>query len=186
MGAHVSAVPNHQTGRLCPINFRAMTAFFGCLGYELDPAIFTDEEKKAVKRQIAFYKAHRTTFQYGRFYRLVSPVPGRNGADGRVAAWMVISPDEKEAIVGVYKILAKPAKPPLMLKLAGLNASADYDVSLWEEGGFTDEDKEFNCGRRGGDELMQSGLLLDGTLRHSPHKGDFFSELFVVERADGV
>ncbi|MDR2793694.1 MAG: alpha-galactosidase [Treponema sp.] len=186
MGAHVSAIPNHQTGRLCPINFRAMTAFFGCLGYELDPATFTDEEREAVKRQIAFYKAHRVTFQYGRFYRLVSPVPGRNGADERFAAWMVISPDEKEAVVGVYKILAKPAKRPLMLKLAGLEASADYDVSLWEEGGFAVEDKELNCGRRGGDELMQSGLLLDCTMRRSPHKGDFFSELFILEKAGGV
>lgn len=182
MGAHVSAVPNHQTGRLCPINFRAMTAFFGCLGYELDPTTFTDEEKDAVKRQIAFYKAHRATFQYGRFYRLVSPVPGRDGADGRFAAWMVVSPDEKEAVAGVYKILAKPAARPLTLKLAGLEAFADYDVSLWEEGGFAAVDKEANSGRRGGDELMQSGLLLDCAFGYGPHKGDFFSELFVLTK----
>ena len=37
MGAHVSAVPNHQIGRVTPISTRAMVAFFGVFGYELDP-----------------------------------------------------------------------------------------------------------------------------------------------------
>ena len=37
MGAHVAAVPNHQTGRITPIDTRAAVAFFGVFGYELDP-----------------------------------------------------------------------------------------------------------------------------------------------------
>ena len=37
MGAHVAAVPNHQTGRITPIGTRAAVAFFGAFGYELDP-----------------------------------------------------------------------------------------------------------------------------------------------------
>ena len=37
MGAHVSAVPNHQVGRITPIATRAAVAFFGVFGYELDP-----------------------------------------------------------------------------------------------------------------------------------------------------
>ena len=37
MGAHVAAVPNHQTSRITPIATRAAVAFFGVLGYELDP-----------------------------------------------------------------------------------------------------------------------------------------------------
>lgn len=36
MTAHVSAVPNHQTGRVTPLDFRANVAFFGNFGYELD------------------------------------------------------------------------------------------------------------------------------------------------------
>ena len=37
MAAHVSAIPNHQTGRITPIGFRAAVAMFGAFGYELDP-----------------------------------------------------------------------------------------------------------------------------------------------------
>lgn len=188
MGAHVSAIPNHQTRRLTPLPFRAMVSFFGCLGYELDPTKFSAEEQEAVKKQIAFYKAHRRTFQYGNFYRLLSPLPGRsviNGPyplNGRFAAWMTVSEDGKEAIVGVYKILSNPNQRPFRLKLAGLENDADYQVTVWEEGGYSAEDKNLNCGERGGDELMQAGLLLECTGHHSPKNGDFFSELFLLRK----
>ena len=42
MGAHVAAVPNHQTGRLTPIETRAAVAFFGAFGYELDPTALSE------------------------------------------------------------------------------------------------------------------------------------------------
>ena len=42
MGAHVSAVPNHQVGRLTPLATRAAVAFFGVFGYELDPTALTE------------------------------------------------------------------------------------------------------------------------------------------------
>ncbi|GHV60745.1 alpha-galactosidase [Spirochaetia bacterium] len=182
MGAHVSAIPNHQTSRLTPLPFRAMVSFFGCLGYELDPTKFSAEEREAVKKQIAFYKAHRRTFQYGRFFRLPSPLRGRSNTNGRFAAWMVISDDGAEAIVGVYKILSNPNQRPFRLKLAGLAGNADYQVTVWEEGGYSEEDKNLNCGGRGGDELMQAGLLLECTGHHSPKNGDFFSELFLLRK----
>jgi alpha-galactosidase len=180
MGAHVSAIPNHQTGRRTPLSFRAMVSFFGCLGYELDPATFSGEEREAVKKQIAFYKAHRRTFQYGRFFRLLSPLPGRSSIN--LASWMSVSEDGKEAIVGIYKILDNPNQRPFRLKLAGLEPRVDYRVSVWEDGGFSEEDRNLNCGDRGGDELMQAGLLLECTGRHNPRKGDFFSELFLLRK----
>ncbi|WP_010254602.1 alpha-galactosidase [Treponema primitia] len=176
MGAHVSAIPNHQTGRLTPLSFRAMVSFFGCLGYELDPAAFSGEEREAVKRQIAFYKAHRRTFQYGRFFRLLSPL------SGRYASWMVVSEDKEEAIVGFYRILANPNQRPFRLKLAGLEGDADYRVTVWEEGGFSEDDRNRNCGERGGDELMQAGLFLESAHNNRPKKGDYFAELFLVEK----
>jgi alpha-galactosidase len=184
MGAHVSAVPNHQTGRLTPISFRGMVSFFGCLGYELDPTQFGENDTREVKRQIEFYKVHRKCFQYGRFYRLLSPLPGRGAINGpypqrgRYAAWMSVLDDK--AIVGFYKILSNPNRRPWRLKLAGLESDAQYRVSLWEDGGFDEEDKQLNCGVRGGGELMQAGLLLEcgSQLRH----GDFFSELFILEK----
>ena len=36
MGAHVSAVPNHQMGRTTPLETRGDVAMMGNLGYELD------------------------------------------------------------------------------------------------------------------------------------------------------
>ena len=41
MGAHVSACPNHQTGRSVPLSTRATVAMAGTFGYELDPAKLT-------------------------------------------------------------------------------------------------------------------------------------------------
>lgn len=56
MGAHVSAVPNDQTGRITPLKTRGDVAYFGDLGYELDITKLSSTEKEAVKQQITFYK----------------------------------------------------------------------------------------------------------------------------------
>ena len=87
MGCHVSASPNHQTARQSPIESRFNVAAFGALGYELDLTQLTPAEQKAVAAQIAYYKAHRALFQFGRFVRLSSPFEGNR------FAWMVISRD---------------------------------------------------------------------------------------------
>lgn len=67
ISAHVSMSPHAQTLRATPLSTRFNVACFGVLGYELDFAELTADELKQVKRQIAFYKAHRKTFQYGKF-----------------------------------------------------------------------------------------------------------------------
>lgn len=46
VGSHVSAVPNHQTGRITPFHTRGVVASAGSFGYELDPALLSDEEKR--------------------------------------------------------------------------------------------------------------------------------------------
>ena len=61
IGAHVSAVPNHQVGRMTPIATRAAVAFFGVFGYELDPTALSADERAAVRDQVAFYREHRTS-----------------------------------------------------------------------------------------------------------------------------
>ena len=63
MGAHVSAVPNHQVGRMAPLSTRAAVAFWGAFGYELDPTALTDAERAEVREQIAWYKARRGLIQ---------------------------------------------------------------------------------------------------------------------------
>ena len=49
MGSHVSAIPNHQTGRVTPLNTRGVVAMSGTFGYELDMNKMTEEEKEVVK-----------------------------------------------------------------------------------------------------------------------------------------
>lgn len=45
IGAHVSAVPNHQVHRDTSLKFRGDVAMSGNFGYELDLTKFTDAEK---------------------------------------------------------------------------------------------------------------------------------------------
>ena len=90
VSCHVSMTPNQQTLRSAPLSTRFNVATFGALGYELDFGELTPNERKQIKEQIAFYKAHRKTMQYGRFERYY-PAPDREswqmtGEDGTVAA----------------------------------------------------------------------------------------------------
>lgn len=73
MAQHVSASPNHQTGRVVPLKFRFDVAMTGRLGMEIQPKNMTDEEKEFSKKAIAAYKSIRPVIQYGDLYRLISP-----------------------------------------------------------------------------------------------------------------
>ena len=175
MGAHVAAVPNHQTGRITPIDTRAAVAFFGVFGYELDPTTLAPSDRAAIAAQIAFYTAHRELFQRGRFVRLVSPFEG----DGNRAAWMVVAPDASRAVVGLYQALNHPIPPADRLRLRGLDPERVYQVSGWPATG----DPLFveNAGARGGDELMSVGLSLGAHGHEAGSWGDFRAWVFVLE-----
>ena len=68
IGAHVSASPHSQTLRRTPLETRFHVASIGALGYELDLTQLSNIEKEDIKNQIAYYKKHRKTFQYGHLY----------------------------------------------------------------------------------------------------------------------
>lgn len=139
MGAHVSAVPNHQVGRITPLATRGNVAMSGNFGYELDLTRFTEEEKIEVARQVALYKEIRHLVQFGDFYRLLSPFEGND------AAWMMVSKDKREAFV-VFVTVLNEAHPPLgRFRLKGLDPDRNYRL--------VDTDQIY-----GGDELMFAGL----------------------------
>ncbi|MFP4364111.1 MAG: alpha-galactosidase [Spirochaetia bacterium] len=121
MGSHVSAVPNHQVGRVTPLTTRGRVAMSGVFGYELDPKSLSEDEKQEIGEQIAFYKEHRKTFQFGRFYRLKSPFPDRHSG-----AWMHISQDRKTVIVSYFQNFAVPMAGFSKLKLKGIDEDAVY------------------------------------------------------------
>lgn len=140
MGAHVSAVPNHQVHRVTPLTIRGHVAMSGNFGYELDLTRLKEEEKKLVRQQVCTYKEIRHLIQFGNFYRLCSPFAGKD-----VASWMFVSDDMKEAVVFYFQVLAQPNPPVNRLKLKGLNPDLDYRCN---------ETRNVY----GGDELMYAGL----------------------------
>ena len=119
MGAHVSACPNHQTGRTVPLATRGVIAMAGTFGYELDPAKLTESEKETVRAQIAAYHRHEDLIRQGDCYRL-------DAADGDTAAWLIVSPDGEEALLSVVAthVRANGAFP--LIRLQGLRPEATY------------------------------------------------------------
>ncbi len=152
MGAHVSAVPNHQVERTTPLTFRGDVAMSGNFGYELDLTRFTEEEKETAKRQIAIYKEIRGLVQQGDLYRLQSPF------EGNETAWMFVRPDQNEALLFYFRVLAEPNGPLRSVKLQGLDPAKDYEVVGSGE-------------VYGGDRLMNAGLSMASV------RGDFSSKM---------
>ena len=153
MGAHVSATPNHQTGRVTNIATRGHVAMSGNLGYELDLAQLTEKDVDVVREQVQYYKEIRPIVQFGHLFRLINPY------QSNVAAWMYVHPDQLEAVVFYIQILSVPNPPTSRLRLKGLNASYTYQL--------VDTTNQY-----GGDELMNVGLLV-------PHLfGDFLSVIW--------
>lgn len=122
MGSHVSAVPNHQVARVTSLEMRKHVAMFGTFGYELDPTKLTSKEKKAVKQDILDYKRYQELICSGDFYRLET-------TDENQVAWMVVSQDKNEALVGYYQILARPNPSYERIRLLGLAKEKEYSVS---------------------------------------------------------
>ncbi|MEI3340346.1 MAG: alpha-galactosidase [Eubacterium sp.] len=73
VGAHVSAVPNHQTGRITPFYTRGIVAMAGGFGIRTESEKLSCEEKKEVREQISEYKKYAPLIQNGLYYRLTDP-----------------------------------------------------------------------------------------------------------------
>lgn len=168
-GAHVSAVPNDQVGRLTSIDTRAKVAYFGAFGYELDVTELSDEEQATIKQQMAFYKQYRKLFQFGTFYRLETPDTSDN-----VYGWETVSPDKQTAIGMRYQILngANPAYIRYYFK--GLDPERRYMVN--------DGSEVFS-----GAELMNAGYFVPRVMNRlqSPKvPSDFHADMFIVKAVD--
>jgi alpha-galactosidase len=179
MGAHVAAVPNHQTGRLTPLATRGAVAFFGLYGLELDPLALTASERAEVAAQVDFYVRHRELFQRGRLVRIETPFGP--GAD-RVS-WMVVAPDGSQAVLGIHQVLNRPTPANRRVRLRGLDPSAAYAVTAWPD---PDDAIVARCvGQRSGAELMTAGLPIDIERHVAAGLGDFWSRILVLDRLPG-
>lgn len=141
VGSHVSAIPNHQTGRSTSLHTRGIVAMAGNFGYELDPGKLTEEEKEAIREQIKVYRGDAELIQNGDYYRLSNPFLDE------YAAWMFVSSDKKRVLL--YAV---------MLEIHG-NMTVNYVrlKGLLEDGIY----QEVQTGKRYfGAALMEAGIPL--------------------------
>lgn len=127
VGSHVSAVPNHQTGRITSIETRGVVAMAGSFGYELDLNQLSEEEKTVVAKQVTHYKEYQSLIYNGDYYRLANPFE-----DG-MSAWSWISEDKKTILVQGVLFRAKPNVLRKTLRLMGLEAKKNYKIAGTEE-----------------------------------------------------
>lgn len=141
MGAHVSAVPNHQTGRVTSFHTRGVTAMAGTFGYELNPALLSDEEKQQIREQIASYKKYERLINEGTYWRLSDPL------HDEIAAWMSVSKEQDRALVSVVRLMAEANQAAVYVRLRGLKPEAVYL-------------EEYSGKQYSGAALMHTGIVL--------------------------
>lgn len=141
MGSHVSAVPNHQTGRVTSMHTRGVAAMSGTFGYELNPALLNAKEKAEIRAQLAQYREYQELIREGDYYRLSNPF------QDNFAAWMVVSDDRSKALVSVIRLTAEANPPAAYVILKGMEEDAFY--------------REKTTGKvYPGAALMEAGILL--------------------------
>lgn len=120
-GSHVSAVPNHQTGRSVSLHTRGVVAMAGTFGYELDPKKLTEEEREEIKKQVLQYKRYAELIQGGTYYRLSNPL------EDVYAAWMFVSKSGDRALLNVVILEIHGNMAVNYVKLRGLKKDAVYE-----------------------------------------------------------
>ena len=122
MSCHVSACPNHQTGRTTPFATRGAVASLGATGYELDLTKLSEEEKVQVREQIENYKQIDELVLKGDLYRLADPF------DGNYFCEMLVSKDKSKAYLVGERFRADPCDHDRVLKLRGLDEGKTYAI----------------------------------------------------------
>ncbi len=204
-GAHVSMSPHAQTLRNTPLSTRFNVSSFGLLGYELDLAELTREEKNEIKEQITFYKKYRKTLQFGEFSRTFK--------DSKVQ-WQ--AQDESTTIVGnfqrgihaapnndvlyaknidikqKYKIRAKPQR--LSIKTFGGLINHVLPIKLHADGFLLRTINKFYSMKDAKEDYIASGAQIFSGIRLNQQftgagynestrlLGDYGSTLYIIEK----
>ena len=151
IASHVSAVPNHQTGRSINFQTRGVVAMSGILGYELDTEKLGDKEKEELREQIREYKRHQKLIQTGNYYRLSNPFCEN------FAAWSFVSENREQILLSMVMIESHGTNNMAVgyVKLKGLLEQAVYE--------------DVKTGKQYyGSALMQAGLPLPIRLGEYP------------------
>ncbi len=157
VGSHVSAVPNHQSGRITPFHTRGVVAMAGTFGYELDINALTHEDKEQIKEQVEVYKRNYDLINTGEYYRLSSPYDNDN-----YTSWQMVSQDKIYSLVSVVYHHAHGNSNFYSVCLRGLDENALYQIK--------GDDTKYT-----GAALMYAGLVLPNPW------GDYVSYQFEIK-----
>lgn len=155
MAAHVSASPNHQTGRVIPLKFRFDVAMTGRLGMEMKPSDLSAKEKEFARRAIATYKQIRPVIQQGDLYRLISPYEKKH-----YVSLMYVTPEKDRAVYFLYRTQYIRSIPAESRVLQGLDPNKKY---LFRELNPVNPDQKgrFDGKVISGKILMEQGFYLE-------------------------
>ena len=156
MGAHVSVSPNHQCGRITPLDTRAFIAMCGTFGYEMDVSKMSEEEKQRSREHIAIFKRVRDVIHKGNMYRLRSPF------ESEYCALQYVSEDKNRSVLVFSTVLTHPNSEEFRLKLDGLDPLGTYT--------------EKNSG------ITYSGAVLMNVGMMVYNRRDFSAEMYEFER----
>ncbi|MDY5930717.1 MAG: alpha-galactosidase, partial [Candidatus Ornithospirochaeta sp.] len=120
-GSHISAVPNHQTGRSTPLFTRSTVAMLGSFGLELDPDSLSDAEKDEIRAEIVEYRKLSSLIRNGDFYRL--------NDTAEYSAAMVVSENKEEALLIAVNRLSHGNPLDRYARLTGLDEKKIYRVN---------------------------------------------------------
>jgi alpha-galactosidase len=157
-GSHVGPRKSHTSGRVLPMAFRAWIAAQRHMGFEMDLRELTDEESATLTRITAWYKANRAWMMAGTIHRL-------DPADPAVTAEMQIAADGAQFVAFAGQAEASVQILPRPLRLTGLDATAQYRLTLTNPEDCPPQSRGPLALKSGpvtltGAALMQQGLLL--------------------------
>lgn len=157
--AHVSACPNHQTGRSVSMQTRHIIALTGSFGYELAPEKIADSDRAYIKEFINFYNDNYKVFSDGKYYRLTNPTSD----DFAVFEYVY----EGRVIVGAMQMSNHAINLQKTVRLQGLEPNGIYVDKATGEKYY-------------GSQLMQFGLPMKVEIG----KGDYCTHMWDLSLCD--
>ena len=121
VGSHISAVPNHQNGRITDIDTRAAAAMSGNFGYELDLTKLSPDDKEKIRKQITVFKENWEIIHNGLYYRDSNMMKEKD-----YTAWNFVSADKSEALLTVVTTAVRANDKIHYVRCRGLDDNALY------------------------------------------------------------
>lgn len=121
MGTHVASERSHTTGRVSDLSFRAGTALWGHMGFELDLREVGEDGRAELAQWVQWYRERRDTLLTGDIVR-------RDLGDG--AFWLhgVLAADRSRALYQVVGRSLSLISSQGMMRLPGLETGRAYRV----------------------------------------------------------